>query len=488
MILETARGKKVVRLVRRVSGLLMQLTVFELPSAVAEASLASNPIVGVEFTTDPSEVSDGEVGFVQDQKSNDYDATIDAVGFAEDRPKLQNLKRFLPPAFRIVGYDPRSKRKVTLGIEPQAVIEVSGGIFSPYLHPERRRDLAKVVCDALILNFPSGRPFELVVPWSGSKHTVTTAEVDKNAKKMSTRSGAERVNKRPGRIFRAAMRISRYELVVSLYQHKSDVTGETQLIFNFYSPAVSEAVEVVVDESQQVERIGNPVLSFVEGSIRTAAIRRFCRFFAAEIIIDILDPTQKTLHVILLPPRKDFVSDYQEAGVPPPGEDLRPVGLPGVFFPLDTCGRALHRRGMTLLNRDKESLTKSKEFIVTVYTKSVKENPERGLVVKMYDRSSSVTAILHIGASELIRMCNLVDEPDLLRDLVNAQIEEDGFNVDDIEAGFKEFTEKGQVEKKTQSLSNMLVDIVLKDIGFFISPQDTIVPYIVSAPKGILPL
>ena len=27
---------------------------------------------------------------------------------------------------------------------------------------------------------------------------------------------------------------------------------------------------------------------------------------------------------------------------------VRPVGIPGVFFPLDTCGRILHRRGMTL--------------------------------------------------------------------------------------------------------------------------------------------
>jgi len=31
-----------------------------------------------------------------------------------------------------------------------------------------------------------------------------------------------------------------------------------------------------------------------------------------------------------------------------PPAQVRPVGIPGVFFPLDTCGRILHRRGMTL--------------------------------------------------------------------------------------------------------------------------------------------
>lgn len=474
-----------VRLVRRVSGLLMQLTVFELPPAVAEASLANDPIPNVQFTTDPDEVSDHD--FIQDGNQDNYDINADAKGYAEERLKLRVLKRFLPPAFRIVGYDPRSKRKVTLGIEPQAVVEVSGGIFSPYLHPERRRELAKVICDGLILNFPTGRPFELVVPWSGSKHAVTTAAVDKNAKKISTRSAAERVNKRPGRLFRAAIRISRYELIVSIYQHTSEVTGQTQLIFNFYSPAASDAVEIVVDEAQQVERIGNPILSFVEGSVRTAAIRRFCRFFAAEIIVDILDPTQKTLHVVLLAPQKDFVSGYQDVGVPAPGVDLRPVGLPGVFFPLDTCGRPLQRRGMALSNRDKQSSISSKEFIVTVYTKSMHENPERGLVVKLYDRSTSITSILHIGASELMRICDVAKEPDLLRDLVNAQVEEEGFEVDDIEGGFKEFTDKGKAEKRTQGLCNLLVDIVLKDVGFLISSQDTVMPYIISSPKGILP-
>lgn len=468
----------------------MQLTVFELPTAVAEASLQANPMKGVTFIKEDDKIpeefanqeeDDGEWQPKGKQPDHPYEAD-----YAEKRKQTHVLRRFIPPAFRIVGYDPKSKRKVSLGVEPQAAVEVSGGVFSPYFDPEKRRELAKIICDALILNFPSGRPFELMVPWSGAKN-FSTAEVEKDAKKISTRSGAERVVKRPGRLFRAAVRISKYELIVSMYQHSSEISGITQLIFNFYSPAVSEAAEITVDEDQQIDRIGAPILSFLEGSIRTAAIRRFCRFFGAEIIVDILDPTVKTLHVVLLPPNKDFVTEYQISGVSEPGENIRPVGYPGIFFPLDTCGKPLHRRGMTLENRDKKSETPTKEFLVTVYTKSELENPERGLVIKFYDRGTSLTSILHVGPSELIRLCDLVDEPDLLRDIVTAQEEEVGWKVDDIEAGFKEFTEKGQLEKKTQTLHNILIDIILKDLGFFISPQETVVPYFKTAPRGIFP-
>ena len=91
------------------------------------------------------------------------------------------------------------------------------------------------------------------------------------------------------------------------------------------------------------------------------------------------------------------------------------MGIPGVFFPLDTCGRILHRRGMTLKvrlssaimcnmqlstsyldlnigNQNENKKQRDREFVVSVYTKSAAENPERGLVIKLYDRGSSHNA------------------------------------------------------------------------------------------------
>jgi len=182
-------------------------------------------------------------------------------------------------------------------MEPQALVEVCGGAFSPYLDPERRKELARVAADALVLIFPGGdRPFELLLPWSGAKQEVTTTKMnhDENSKamspiikvstatisrdevKVSHRSSAERVVQRSGKLFRCALRITGHELVVSVYSHVvSSVTGDTQLIFNFYSPKVSEAAECALTETDQTARIGRPVLKFPEGAIRAAVIRRF---------------------------------------------------------------------------------------------------------------------------------------------------------------------------------------------------------------------
>ena len=552
---DNARGKKIIRLVRRVSGLLMQLAVFELPSTVADAaysitkaqlqsaaaaaasadmaaalaaqtaenshdgSLEASPMpspmpasrrradsptgAGMEVVPMYEEGEDGEdqqfgelTAPLPDEKTAEELREIEMRrGFVEQRLKTTVLERYPPPAFRIVGYDPKSKRKLTLGVEPQAIIEVAGGVFSPYLEPEKRKELARVVCDALVLIFPSGKPFELLVPWSGAKKDISTAVVsasDTKGGKMSERSGAERVLKRPGRLFRSAMRISKYELLVSMYAHtvsqaadSEENTDNRQLIFNFYSPAVSEAVEVVVKETEQIERLGRPVLHFGEGAQRAVAIRRLSKFFRAEIIEDIMDPQKKTLVVVLLPPDKGYITDYIQVSVPSPGEDVRPVGIPGVFFPLNTCGKPLHREGMSLENRDRSQ--PKKDFLVTVYTKSPAENTERGLVIKLYDRAVSETAILHLGASELIRICNHFDEPDLLRDLVYAQNEEDSFKQDEIENGFSELTAKGELQRKTNALIARVMQIVLGDLGFYISPQETVVPYIRSGPRGIFP-
>jgi hypothetical protein len=466
------------RLVRRVSGILMQLTVFELPKATAEATLAGY------VAPDPALIGiDMAVPALAKTVQNEN-------GFAEVRTILVTLKQHSPPAFRMVGYDPRSKRKVILFIEPQAVLEVAGGVFSPYLDPERRKELAKVVCDSLMLYFPPNLPFELTIPWSGAKQALSTAVVGLD-KQITNRSSADRVMQRKGRIFRSVLRISKYDLVVSIFLHETDATQlhtqGAQLIFNFYSPSVSEAAEVVIDQTQQLERLGKIITSFPDGTIRATAIRRFCRFFRSEIIEDILDPTHRVLHVVLLPPDKGYVTEYAMVRVPPPGEDLRPVGLPAVFFPLDTCGTALHRRGMTLYNREKDVMPQEKDFLITVYTKSAAEGPERGLVVKLYDRATSLTSILHVGPSELMRICQHADEPDLIADIVTAQVAQGQTPADEIEDEFKEFTHKGELESKTKSLINIYVDIVLRDLGFYMSPYYTVMPYIISAAKGVLP-
>ena len=53
------------------------------------------------------------------------------------------------------------------------------------------------------------------------------------------------------------------------------------------------------------------------------------------------------LMVTLLPPGKELCKDYMGMGLPPPGEDLRPVGYPEPFMPLNGGDVMLLRRWVT---------------------------------------------------------------------------------------------------------------------------------------------
>ena len=41
----------------------------------------------------------------------------------------------------------------------KASTELAGGGYSPFLEPERRRELAKIICEALLLSFPKYKGF-----------------------------------------------------------------------------------------------------------------------------------------------------------------------------------------------------------------------------------------------------------------------------------------------------------------------------------------
>lgn len=191
--------------------------------------------------------------------------------------------------------------------------------------------------------------------------------------------------------------------------------------------------------------------------------------------------------VSLLGPKKGFVSEYMDVKAPDKGDaNIRPVGVPQVFMPLDTCGYVLHRRGMTIVN--KTPTLGSKDYIVTVFTKSPPEHPERGLVLKLYERGHSYTAVLHLGPSTLIKLCDDAGEPDLLRDLVRARELAEEEKLDGLETRFVALTSKGELVARSERLVNQLVDIVLADLGVSSDPTDALVPYSKSAPRGVAPI
>ena len=194
---QLARGKKVLRLARRVSGLLLQLTVFEImtPAEMAQAAAEQEE---------------------EHAKSIAPPGTLSPI--KKDKKGRMRLEVKVAPLFKVIAYDPSSKKKSVLMVPPEASTELAGGGFSPFLERLRRRELAKIVCEALLLTFPKGQGYEIFVPWSGMSKSDTSANAAAGGK-TSKRSTAEQVIKRPGKIFRGGMRISDMDILVNILTH-----------------------------------------------------------------------------------------------------------------------------------------------------------------------------------------------------------------------------------------------------------------------------
>lgn len=92
----------------------------------------------------------------------------------------------------------------------------------------------------------------------------------------------------------------------------------------------SDAVEIIITDDEQIERIGTSILSIADGEARAIAIRRLCRSIQCELIDHPIDKGKIQLHVNLLKPKDDFLGDYEQVGLSSPGEDFRTYGCPKV--------------------------------------------------------------------------------------------------------------------------------------------------------------
>ena len=451
------RGTKIVRIARRVSGQLLQLTVFEVPMEIMEG------------LTRPGTSGNDAPGL--NSGSTASSKTSPMKGGVADESRLISVTKYPPPTLRVVGYDPRTRRKLVCIAPAEAVTEISGGVYSPYLDPAKRRELAKMLCEALLLVFPRGKPFELLVPWSGADPEAMSAAV--MGDKGSWRTAEESSKKRAGKFFRAGLRVGKLDLVVTAY---SPVVGgntgvqdgkamqkelmELPITLNFYSNGTSQTCDVVITKQQQIERIGHTITSVADGPPRAAAVRRFCKFFKAEHV----EMNGKVkLVVALLPPDKGFLVDYENVGLPYPGEDTKPVGVPAPFIPLDQQGKFLHRCAATLSSKSGD--VPDTAYVVNFYTKSKETGIERGMVIKFYDTKQSEYSILHVGAAELQRICERNEDPEIIHDLIETKKRLDKQpKVDELEEGLESLTEKGEFGLELQQLSLKLIEYVLDEL------------------------
>ena len=465
----SSRGRKIVRVAKRVSGLLLQLVVFELPK--------------------------DEGGFEEEKKDPEEDeretlknknAELDAKLFKKDRVRTQQKKRsgleiLVAPPLRVVGYDPRSKKRTILLVPPDAVAEVAGGGYSQYLQEDRRRELGRIVCESLQLTFPRGGGFELILPWSGLSSNKVLGS---GGAKMSWRSSADRVLQRAGKLFRAGIRLFQYDIIVSVYAtlitDGSASEADKTIVVNFYAAVASEATEMSLNADLQKEYMGKPLLEFLPGDTRGVAIRNLCKYFRPDISEDPSDASKKILHVELLPKRKGFISDYKEVGLPPPEADLRASGVPAVHMPPDATGDTMFRNNRKLYKFELEDMTDI-EYMMSIFTKAKGCGPERGVVVKVYDSEMCQTIVLHYGPMEVLRLCEEGDHPDLMRDIVSAREQVTDGPKDSLEEGFVSLTEKGETLKKIKNLSDIFCQIVMNDVGIKESSQGERVLYSITS-------
>ena len=380
------------------------------------------------------------------------------------RRKRERLEKYFAPSFRVVGYDPRSKGKCTYVVANEATAEIAGGSYSQFLEPSRRRELARIVCDGFQCIFDKGSNFQLFLPFAGGVAVNTGAPP---IEKKSVRASSEQILHRPGKIFRSAMRISNLDLLVTIYANSPGTTvGSEQhgITVNFYIPVASETVDVPVSEKIQVEYLGNPLVKIQEGLPRAMAIRKLCHYFKADLQEDRKNMGAKLLQVDLLPQKSGFVQEYKQIGLPKPGQDIRPVGVPAVFMPPDTCGILLHRRGARLFDKTLRQQS-DVEYVISVYTKSAMEGCERGLVVKVYEKNVSGTMILHIGPSEIKRLMERAEQYDLLRDIAAAREADTDSARDKLEANFETLTEKSENLRQLKKMYDTFSDVIIADVG-----------------------
>jgi hypothetical protein len=468
-----ARGRKIVRISRRVNGLLLQLVVFELPTTGFEGpKLTEHQLLMKKVLEDEEKSKKGP----------------------ETRSQLKKREKMVlavAPPLRVIAYDPRTKFRDGVIIPPEAVLELAGGGYSPFLAPDKRRELGRVVCESLQLDLLRTGGFKLSVPWSGIKIAGRVKTTDL---KMPRESLALT---RSGKIFQNALRITRYNILVTAYActNTNNTTESTSspndILFHFYSSTCSNEIEILISASVQREYMGQLLLSYLVGESRNIAITNFCKYFDAIIYSDPVNFKQKLLEVSLLSKKKGYVISYRDIGLPKPEEDLRSVGVPEVFMPPDATGVLLSRKSMRIYVLELDSLSPI-EYVVSLFTKSLSETIERGVVVKVYSTVKSKTHVLHLGPNEVWRLCHNYrqrrderdedEEGDRVGDgevadcgvrsggdLIESIMALHGTVADEpkdtIEEGFLSLTAKGENIEKMKRLTSQFCDIIVQDIG-----------------------
>ena len=307
------------------------------------------------------------------------------------------------PSLRFLAYDPATGNKMVLEVPGAAVEEVIPKERTNLITENSNRyALADEVCANLKLLFPRGMPPELVLPWSGGGE-IGLVDGDDSA---STRPIEEKNKRSTDLLMRAGFALQHldghtsYDAIVSVFVHKE---VEDALRINIYVPRISESCEIAVLESEQRQVLnGRKALSYPRGEPIVTALGNVVRCLKLSIQDDAKIAKKRNLVATFIHKvGKPWHAAYTRLETDDEIVD-RPTGQAGVvFIPADTRGDLVIRKGIKVSNL---------EVLVSVSTRAKGEEAGHGLVFEAYDPQTSVTSTLHVVAGELKRLVNFRED------------------------------------------------------------------------------
>ncbi|GMI41685.1 hypothetical protein TeGR_g13922 [Tetraparma gracilis] len=301
------------------------------------------------------------------------------------------------PTLRVLAYDPSTGHKMVLEIPGEAVEEVIVEEKKSLItETTNRYALADDICSMLKLLFPRGLPPELILPWSKELEARKASDDDSK----SRRPQEERQKRSTDLLLRAGFNLPHleghvnYDCVVSVFKSQ-DVEDAVRV--NVYIPRISESCEtLILLNEQRMVLNGRKVLSFPRGEPIQTALGSIIRCLKLSLQDDLKVAKKKNLvATFVYKPDKPWKAAYDrletDEAIP-----NRPVGQGNVvFIPADTRGDLIIRKGVKVSNL---------EVLVTVSTRAKGEKAGHGLVFEAYDPATSVTSVLHVVAGELKRL------------------------------------------------------------------------------------
>lgn len=149
-----------------------------------------------------------------------------------------------------------------------------------------------------------------------------------------------------------------------------------------------------------------------------------------------------------------------------------------MFLPLHVKGELLFRKIITVSVRPYNI---DVEYVVSIYSTKRGTTPDKGLVVRMYERGRSETCVLHINSVEVIRLMQEAEEEELLKHIRDLKDECDAIILDELEQSFIILSEKGDREIQLRGLISQMAEIVVADLGIKKDSQNKDVPHLKSS-------